>query len=702
MRYNASQIIRGEVSVHTSSQKDRKPQVQADTPGGTPARSNFVAISVGLLILAGSLAYANSFTVPFVLDDTTAISNNMHVRTLWPLSQSMTAPPDTTLSGRPIVSLSLALSFATSGLAVWDYHAFNLAIHLLAALTLFGLVRRTLLSPPLRDRWGPSAGPAALASAMLWMLHPLQTESVTYIVQRAESMMGLLLLLTLYCSMRAFSAARSRPAWIAGALAACATGMGVKEVMAVAPVAVLLYDRCFWAGTFRSALRRNRLLYAALACTWAIAAVLAAGAPRGASAGFDNPYVSASQYALSQFGVILHYLRLAVWPSGLVLDYGWPIANSVGSILPQAIVILALLGLTVWALWRHPPLGFLGAWFFLILAPTSSFVPLIDLAFEHRLYLPLASVVVLAVLAVAWLEQWLRPRLPPRRRWLAPLAAGVCLTALAATLATLTHLRNQDYRDELTIWADTVSKRPDNPRAHCNYGVFLGNRGQMQQARTHFTRAVELRPRYIDAWCNLGRILIDLGRPDDAIIAANCAMQLAPQYARAHFTMGLALASKGDAAGAIPYYRTATQNAPGMAMVYFEWGNALLALNQATPAVAQWQATLRVAPGFLSAMNNAAWVLSTWPEDSARNGPEAVRLAEQACQATEYRNSDMLATLSAAYAETGLFEQAVPIMRSAIRHADADISPPKAQLFREMLELFESGKPYRQARPAVP
>ena len=155
-----------------------------------------------LVIAAGVWAYHNSLRGAFIFDDPTSISGNPHIRHLWPIRDAMSAPPATTVSGRPVVCLTLALNYAVGGWNVWGYHALNLMVHLLSALVLFGILRRTFEGPTLRDRFGGAAVWLAAAIALLWEVHPLQTESVTYIVQRTELLMGLFLLLTLYCALR--------------------------------------------------------------------------------------------------------------------------------------------------------------------------------------------------------------------------------------------------------------------------------------------------------------------------------------------------------------------------------------------------------------------------------------------------------------------------------------------------------------------
>src|SRR6266403_1569474 len=198
-----------------------------------------------LIVAAVLLAYGNSFSGPFIYDDLTSIPENLHIRHLWPLWDTLQAP-HTTAEGRPLVCLTLALNYALGGLEVWGYHAVNLATHVFAAIVLFGIVRRTLDGPRLGGRFGPYASGLAAAVALCWAVHPLQTESVTYIIQRTESMMGLFLLLSLYCVIRGHDSPR-RSEWYATAVVCCALGMGSKETMGIAPIIVLLYDRIFLA-----------------------------------------------------------------------------------------------------------------------------------------------------------------------------------------------------------------------------------------------------------------------------------------------------------------------------------------------------------------------------------------------------------------------------------------------------------------------
>ncbi|MEO6876250.1 MAG: hypothetical protein ABI222_15655, partial [Opitutaceae bacterium] len=366
--------------------------------GGLTTRGA-IALAGGTLVLAVVAAYANSWNAPFVFDDFMAITQNPTIRHLDRLGDVLSSPAFATGStGRPMVSLSLALNYAVGGYDVKGYHLANTLIHAVAALALFGLMRRTLLRPVMREKFGAAALPLAFAIALLWALHPLQTESVTFVIQRSESLMGMFYLLTLYGFIRAVESASPRR-WQIFTVIVCLVGMATKEVMVSAPVLVLLYDRTFVAGSFGRAWQQRRTFYLSLAATWLLLAytVIAAG-QRGGAAGFGRG-VSSWDYALTQCHAIILYLRLAFWPSPLVVDYGTTIVQSLGEVWWQALLLIGLVAGTCFALVRRPAVGFAGVWFFALLAPSSSVVPLITQTMaEHRMYLSLAAVIGLVVL----------------------------------------------------------------------------------------------------------------------------------------------------------------------------------------------------------------------------------------------------------------------------------------------------------------
>ena len=435
----------------------------------------------GVIVAAGLLAYCNSFTGPFIFDGIYSVVENPSIRRLWPIWEVFHARPGVTVAGRPILSLSLAVNYQISELEVWSYHLVNLSIHVLAGLALFGIVRRTLLCEKLRERFGQVSFSLALICALIWLVHPLQTGSVTYIVQRAESLMGMFYLLSLYCAIRGFSATKSRW-WYILAILACALGMGTKEVVATTPLMVLLYDRVFVSRSFKESLTRRWGFYGSLAATWLILGVLAFSAPRGGSVGFGFEGLGWIEYAMTQCRVIVSsYLKLSFWPHPLVLDYGWPMAEKLGDVWSYALVLVGLLAGTVVAIRKRPGLGFLGIWFFVILGPSSSFVPIIsEVAAEHRMYLPLAAVVVGVVVCgyIVGIALLARLSISDRGRTRLGWALGYILAGgVVVILGLLTFDRNNDYASEFSIWDVTVKACPGNQRAYNNRGAVYGIMG---------------------------------------------------------------------------------------------------------------------------------------------------------------------------------------------------------------------------------
>jgi protein O-mannosyl-transferase len=686
-----------------------------------------------LIALATVAAYSNSFAGPFVFDDKPAIEKNLTIRQIWPVSKALCPPNEgESVSGRPLLNLSFAVNYAISGLDVWSYHAANLAIHLLGSLLLFGIVRRTFQLPAMCDKWGAAATPLALVIALLWAVHPLQTESVTYIIQRAESLVGLFYLLTLYCFLRGLESTRS-VIWHSAAALACLLGMASKEVMVSAPLIVLLYDRAFVAGSFREALQRRSGFYAALVGTWLLLAwlVISAGG-RGGTAGFGLK-IDLWSYLCTQFGVIVHYLRLCVWPHPLVLDYGWPVARTASEILPGLVVIGGLALLTVWAIFRWPKWGFLGTWFFLILAPTCSIIPLADPAFEHRMYLPLASVVTGLVMGGYLLGQRL-----VRRQRISPLGLRVVVVVLvmsvAAALGIATLRRNMDYRSEFSIWQDTANKAPANSRPHNNLGNILMGRRQIDEAIAHFDKALEIQPDYANAHNNLGLALVRLGRVDEGIAHYRQALDINPQHELAENNFGNALAERGQFDEAASHYEKALKIEPDYAEAHNNLANILAGRGQFDEAVAHYEKALEInrdyadarrncdvvlsqrkeisrglaeqrellrsRPNDVALLNGVAWILATSPNAAFRNAREAVELAERAVRLSGHQEPAILDTLAAAYAEAGRFSEAAATAQQALDLAKKQDKQTLAESLRARLQLYQAQMPFRQPHHA--
>lgn len=630
-------------------------------PVAAPRRGLPTAALVLLLVLAGLAAYANSFNGVFVGDDIDAIVNNPHVRSLTPVSDALSAPQDTTVAGRPVVSLTLAINYALAepeGLNPWGYHAVNLLIHLVAGLGLFGVTRHTFLAMPSGSALHSRATEAALALALLWLLHPLQSSAVTYVVQRAESLMGLFLLLTLYCSIRATDTRSSRAMWwTAGAAGACLLGMGSKEVMVVAPLIVAL-----WLWIFRRealATRRTLLLLGLLAATWIPLAALVMSEARGESVGFGLGGWTWWSYLTTEAGVIVHYLRLALVPWPLVFTYDWPPASSWSAVAPQFTVLVLLAMATVIGVVRRHPLGFAGAWFFLILAPSSSILPIAtEIAAEHRMYLPLAAVIGAAV-SVMFL------RMPRAGAW-------ALVAVLAVTLGSSTHARNRDYWSLEALMQDTVEKRPQNVKARVTLGGHLLGLERFSEAETHLRAALEVPARPGD----------DPGIP-----------------ALAHMYLGSALAAQNKLGEAIPHLEKARELKPSLGETHAFLGEVYASQGRFVEAVESLDRAAAALPDVPPVLDRAARLRATAPDPRARDGARAVQYAERAVQITEGRDWRVLDTLAAAYAESGRFVDAVATIGRAIDAARRGGEPQAADfLAANRLPLYRGGEPLREPK----
>ena len=566
-----------------------EPGLPAQTRAAAAASRWVVPACAGLIVLAALGVYRNSFRGPFILDDIGSIPENPTIRNIGAIADVLSPPRDLTVGGRPVVNLSLAVDYALGGTDVRGYHVTNLILHILAALILFGLIRRTLLLEGLPLRWSAAATPLALAVGLLWAVHPLQTESVTYLIQRAESIVSLFYLLTLYCVVRG-AAARRPYFWYAGAVAACLLGAGSKEVIVTAPVVVLLYDRAFLGGSYRTALRRRWGLYAGLAATWApLAWLVASTQGRGGSAGLGVD-VTPWAYAATQFGAIVRYLRLTVWPDALTFDYGTGLAQGVGDILPPAAMIAALLIGTMVALRYAPRVGFLGAAFFLVLAPSSSVVPIATQTMaEHRMYLPLAAVVAMGV-AGAWA---MLDRLGLRGK-LRPVLPVLLLAGAAAALGWRTARRNEDYRSALVIWQDTLTKRPDNARAWCSVGTALVRLGRPEEALSHYREALRLDPNDAHVHNGLGAAMAALGRHEEAVRHHKAALAIDPDDVTIHSNLAVALTNLGRVDEAIAHGQEAVRLEGNDANAHNNLAIALLARKRLPEAVAHFTEALRL------------------------------------------------------------------------------------------------------------
>jgi tetratricopeptide (TPR) repeat protein len=581
------------------------------------------------------LAFGGAFRGPFQFDDIASIAQNPTIERLWP--PSLNPPERTAVSGRPVVNYSLAINYAINRAlgvaqdtssdnshAAAGYRVVNIVIHLLAGLLLFGLIRRTAAIAETPEWWSLSPDTLAAVVTVLWLLHPLQTEAVDYVIQRTELLVSTFYLATLYASARAWDAAtaRDRRAWYAASIAACLLGMGSKEVMASAPLAVILYDRAFrvpsWRGLVRAGSRR--WFYVALIATLVPLAATIIGGARADSVGFQHG-VAWYEYLYSQGWAIARYIKLVLWPDALTFDYGEnPIRGLRGVV---GCVGLAVVAIVVAASWRRRLwLAFLGTWFFMLLAPSSSVVPILtEIAAERRMYLALVPVLLVATIGVELLRQRLKRFDSDRRRrvlatlvvvvgalyfvssaWMGDvLAAAVApsdasrlpLTAIARILIALaaallawwlvvardgrvplaaivtllvvrTAQRSAVYSDAEGLWRDAAAKVPGNPRAYDNLAaaIIQKDSSRASEAEGLLRRAIAIDSTYITGWTNLADVVLRQGRTTEGRSLLEHALAINPNAIDASERLGGVLVKLGDTQRAISYLERVAASHP--------------------------------------------------------------------------------------------------------------------------------------------
>lgn len=664
------------------------------------------AAAVVLAIAIGAV-YGRSFHAPFIFDDVDGIVNNESVTSLWPLvgpadhPGPLNPPPNLPSSGRPLVSFSLAANYYWGRLNPVGYHVFNVTIHFLTAILLWAIVRRTLRLPYFAARFNSSAGWLALATALVWALHPLQTEAVVYVTQRSELLMALFYLATLYCSMRYWASNNHRSrraAWLSLATFASLAGMASKEVMVSAPVMVLLFERTFISGSWSSALRRSWPLYAGLAVTWLLLLALNIGAPRGNSAGFGLGLPLFSWW-LTQFQVVLMYLKLVIWPSPLLIHYQLPYLTSIGQAWMYIVPVLLLAVVTVALLWRNQPAGYLLMGLFVILSPTSVVPILTEVAAERRMYLPLATIVVLFVVggyvAVQWVVgSFVGAKQDIRVRQLPRLVTVATFVALMLLFGLVSAKRLRAYEDPVRLWREVAQIQPRNALAHGNLGSLLGKAGQLAEGIEELQIAVSLKPDDSTALSNLGHALSESGRSAEGIEKLRAALKLAPDDPAALINLGVALIQAGRFAEAVDPLQRAVRIKPSFAMAHNNLGGALSGIGKVPEAIEQFRQALNLDPDLVDAHQNLGVFLARSGDfqGAISHLEEAVRLQPQSAPAH--------GSLGQVLKQVGRSQDAIKHFRIAVR-LQPDLWQTYADLARTLAAANQASEAIETAQKGI-
>ncbi len=580
-------------------------QPAAVSAGVIPGVMFSPALQLLLICIAGIAVYANTLNAPFVLDDITSITNNAITRNF-----------KIVLNSRIVNYLSLALNYRLHGLDVTGFHVVNICIHLINGMLVYTFLNLIQKTPTLVFSGFSKREKelVALFSALLFICHPVQTQAVTYISQRATSLATLFYLAThiLYVAARLCPSRQRALAIGSAAFATAVLAMGTKEIAFTLPLTILLVEFIFFGGSLRQKVLPLSLLFLpALIIPLALIPTLGA---RGNLAELLSQLTSLTskisrwEYLLTQFRVVITYLRLLFVPIGQNVDYDYPVFRSVSpSICASFAVIAAIFVLAAYLLVRarqknQPELKLVAFglfWFFTALSIESSIIPIPDVIFEHRLYLPSVGFFAAVVTALLAARRTLQTKAAAAARLVLPLLAMAVLV-LAGTAAA----RNTVWQDEVSFWEDIAAKSPMKVRARANLGNAYQNLGRFDDAAREYQEAIRLDPNEPGVYVNLGTICYRQRKWAEAARWYRQAVRLDPGNAAAHYNLGKTLTEEGKFLEAEQELREAIQIRPDYDPAHNSLGIVYFKLQRYPEALAEIRAAVRLNPGNSEAVKN--------------------------------------------------------------------------------------------------
>ena len=595
-----------------------------------PSRTQKERLLFLLAALVVIVIYTNTLTGPFIFDDRPQITENPYIRLTGLSYEELKAVVlKSRASRRPVANLTLALNYYFHGYNVVGYHVVNILIHIFCGFFLYLLLKSTLGLPGLRNRY-PYNKWIPLLSALIWMVHPIQTQSVSYIVQRMNSMAAMfyVLSLLLYVRFRIATHKRNKGLLLSGCIVAGLLSLGSKEIAATLPIFILLYEWFFFQNLNSQWLKRHALVLAIPAIFLiALAMVYFGNNPLDSiKSGYNGRTFTLDQRLLTELRVVVLYISLLLWPhpQRLNLVHDMPLSVSLfqpPSTIVSLMIIAGLLFAAVYFARRYPLFSFCTLWFFGNLILESSVVAL-ELVFEHRIYLPSMMAAFLASVGVFYV---IRPQ------WLC--IGLICITAAIGSIWT--YQRNLMWSDDLAFWRDSIKKSPGLARAytnlasalvrrgkleeavghyqtalkikpeyaepHFNLGIIWAKSGKLSKGLHHFQKAVEIDPRNYKAQNNLGAALLASGRMDEAIDHLQTALKLNPDYPEAHNNLGQALQLQGNRDAALTHFKEALQLDPAYAKAHVNLGIVLRQMGRLQEARQHFEEALRLRPGYAPA-----------------------------------------------------------------------------------------------------
>ena len=599
-----------------------------------------------LIALVAVVIYSNIYRGPFVFDGTVQIEEKVQIRDL-----KNYLSPSALLSSRPIVEATFALNYRFGRLDPFGFHLVNVLVHVINGFLVYFLacnVFKRLYSSSM-GQFAPvvastsKANPKrvtsrtrraienkkraasqsliplmALFAALIFVAHPIQTQAVTYTVQRYTSIAAMFYLASVLLYIRAralYSGANgtgSSPKALAYFTLSFFCGMSAflsKENTASLPGVIILSEYLLFDRTWQG-WKKKIVWFGSVFLLLGVFFLYVSGFFRGdlqfgslledvSGLMKETGAVSRWSYLCTQFNVVAIYIRLLFIPIGQNLDYMYPFKTGFfDGYTPAAFLFLiAIIGLGIWNIKKRPVISFGIFWFFITLSVESSIIPISDALFEHRLYLPIFGFVLIVVYLVFDL-------LKERRSW-----AVTLLISIIICLGVTTYERNRVWQDPITLWTDVVSKNPKNHRGHNNLGLALNDQGRFNLAVRHLLEALRIKPGFALAHTNLGAVFLRQGRVEEAIDHLSAALLITPFSVQAHNSLGVALANKGEFEEAIRHFSEALRIKPGFAVAHNGLGNVYARQGRITEAVKHWSKALEIDPDYATAHYNLAIAL---------------------------------------------------------------------------------------------
>ncbi len=558
---------------------------------------------LSLLAVVVILIYADTLTSPFIFDDLPNIFHNPHIRVpSLSLENLAWAGFQSPIGSRPVANISFALNHYFNGYNPVGYHFVNILIHLACGIFLYGLAKATLQTPALRTRY-EKFGWIPFLAVFIWLVHPLQTQSVTYVVQRMNSMAAMFYVLSMlfYVKFRMATATRMKWTLFAGCVLSAILAFGTKEITATLPVFIVLYEWYFFQELGRQWARRNLLLLGGGCLLFLIMALVYVDFdPARILSGYGTRDFTPAQRLLTQSRVVIFYISLMLWPnpSRLNLDHDFALSYSLlnpASTLMAITVIIALIAFAILIARKEPLLSFSILWFFGNLVIESSIIGL-ELVFEHRTYLP-TTFAILAMVSLVF--RYVKHALP----------AVIALSLVGTLFCAWTYARNQVWADEMTLYRDSAAKSPGKARPQNNLGAALSRQDRLPEAIEMYQLALRIKPEYGDAHYNLGYALSKTGRLDEGLAHFREAVRIEPKQVKYLNNLGVALVLKGNYAEAIDQLKKALKIDPSDADVHNNLGLAFKKQGDLDAAMQHFSSAVSLDPRHPDALYNRGVIL---------------------------------------------------------------------------------------------